>query len=632
MRTVQGPETSDLANDYIRAIRQLHGTLTDASGATIPDESTAGPESGGVTFVDTVNFEKDALPFDVIDADGNCLASFSPIGFPGIPGLNGHTTRFAVEVVGFVELPLGATTFGVSVATIRTDVNDDDGYEVYVGANPRDFLAQRVGQFERQAPAFQAGTHGESQWTVVTTQAGVYPFRITHWQSGRGANLQWYTVNNDTGERILVNDPADERALKAFRNSTVPAGSAPYVAEVAPLPGSSGNPASAPIKVVLADGGTVLADSSVKLSLNAVAVTPQSTRRDGRTYTVSYTPKATRINPNNAVQVTYASTAGNSYTNAWQFTIVPAGNVTFPVTGQWDFDKGDLSATVGAALEYLDGAAGQTASGTQYGTTTSFGISDINGVPARVMRVPGDLSRNIGYIMHHGIALNGGGTKVNQFTLVMDVYVATAGSFAASLLQVSSQSNTDDGDLFWQQGNFGQGGGGYNGQGTFTAGSWHRVVAAYDLAASTPVVVKYVDGIFQDNWTANQSLDAARRALQPTAVLFGDGDQDERREWWVNSVQIRAGRLSNAEIESMGGPSAEGLPVLLSVAAPTPPPSLTITKSGGTVTLSWPVAATGYTLESTANLRNPSWSPVSGVTGNSVTVTASGTVFFRLRK
>ena len=130
----------------------------------------------------------------------------------------------------------------------------------------------------------------------------------------------------------------------------------------------------------------------------------------------------------------------------------------------------------------------------------------------------------------------------------------------ASLLQASSLNNTDDGDLFWQGNNFGQGNGGYNGRGTFTAGEWHRVVAAYDMAANPPVVVKYVDGIKQDEWTANQGLDNPRRALQPTAILFGDGDQDERRVFYVNSVQIRSGRLSDAEIAYLGGPSAGGSP------------------------------------------------------------------------
>jgi hypothetical protein len=54
--------------------------------------------------------------------------------------------------------------------------------------------------------------------------------------------------------------------------------------------------------------------------------------------------------------------------------------------------------------------------------------------------------------------------------------------------------------------------------------------------------VKYVDGIKQDDWTANQGLDNTRRSMAPTALLFADGDQDERREMFVNSIQIRAGR------------------------------------------------------------------------------------------
>ena len=80
------------------------------------------------------------------------------------------------------------------------------------------------------------------------------------------------------------------------------------------------------------------------------------------------------------------------------------------------------------------------------------------------------------------------------------------------------------------------------------------------MAATPPVVTKYVDGIKQDDWTANQGLDAARRALQPTAILFGDGDQAERREMFVNSIQVRAGKLSDAECFAPGGPPASGIP------------------------------------------------------------------------
>jgi hypothetical protein len=315
---------------------------------------------------------------------------------------------------------------------------------------------------------------------------------------------------------------------------------------------------------------------------------------------------------------------------------IPATLPQTTVTGQWDFDFGDLGATVGSPLAYFDptfdGPAGVADDKTAFGTTTDLGVPDIGGVPAKVMRVPGTLDRRIGYLVAHRIAPNGGGTRVNRYTLIMDVLVATSGSGAASMLQLSTTNNTanDDGDLFWQGSNFGQGTGGYNGTGQFTAGEWHRVVAAYDMAATPPVVVKYVDGIFQDNWTANQGLDNARRALQPLAVLFSDGDQDERREWWVNSVQVRSAPLSSAQMEALGGPSATGIPLLISVPEP---PTLSIKRSGTLVTISWPLDATGYTLESTGTLPAQTWATVSGVVNNSVTVAATGGAqYFRLRQ
>jgi hypothetical protein len=271
--------------------------------------------------------------------------------------------------------------------------------------------------------------------------------------------------------------------------------------------------------------------------------------------------------------------------------------VTLPsstVTGQWDFEFGDLGASVGSNLAYLDpafdGPQGSTDDKTAFGTTTTFGIPGIGAAgqekEVAVMRVPGTLSRQIGYVVTHRIAPNGGGTRVNQYTLLMDVFVAETGPGAASLWQVSSPNNTDDGDLFWQGNNFGQGGGGYNGTGQFTAGAWHRVCAAYDMAATPPVVVKVVDGIFQDNWTANQSLDNPRRSMGPTALLFADGDQDERREMWVSSVQIRAGALTREQMEALGGPNASGLPLL--VAAPAAPASISVkSDSNGNVVITF---------------------------------------------
>jgi hypothetical protein len=562
VRTIQAPEGVPVDNTFLRALQQINGTLRDGQGALVPNDAVPGPEAGGAYYVDVVNFEKDGEFFSLMDAEGVEIANFTPGLFPGVPGFTGHFDSFAVEVVAFLDLPAGTHTMGVSVGTDRTDVNNDDGYQVRVGANPRDFFATKVGEFQRFAPPFSSNTKNENLFTITVPTAGVYPFRLVYWQTGLGANLQWYHIDPQTQARVLINDPADPRSIKAYRRLSTPGATSPYIGQVSPLPGSSGNSPSEAIEAVLLNGETALNDSSVKMFLNGAEVGIQR-QREGNRLLVSYAPDSSRTNPDNQVRLEYADTAGRAYGNSWAFGIATGGAGATQVSGQWDFLRGDLRATIGQDLEYLDGPNGLTASNTRFGTTTALGIADIGGVPAQVMFVPGDLDRSIGYIMKHGIAPNGGGTRVNRYTLIMDVYVGTTGPGAASLLQISSLNNTDDGDLFWQGNNFGQGTDGYRGTGAFTAGEWHRVIAAYDMAADPPVVTKYVDGIKQDDWTANQGLDNPRRALLPSAILFADGDQDERREMYVSSIQIRSGKLSDAEMVLLGGPSAGGIPLAL---------------------------------------------------------------------
>ena len=574
VRTSQAPTDALVANNSVRALRQINGTLTDATGARVINEAIPGEQisPAAAWSVETINFELgDAgspVPVDVTDIEGNVVRTFdTPALFPGIPGAGGHFANFAVEAVGFLKLPAGITVFGVSVSSDRTDVNDDDGYAVFVGANPRDFFGTKIGEYDRNAfKPFASNQRNENTWAVNAPTAGLYPVRLLYWQTGHGANLQLYTVN-EGGERILVNDPLDERAIPSYLDSTSSIPFAAYVAEASPGPGSDGVAAVAPITVTIADAKSTVQTAGVGLFLSGSKVLPQSLSKTNGLISLVYTPNATRTTRDNLVRLEYTDSEAVNRTNSWNFGIVTSGGSSTIVTGQWDFEQGDLRASVGQALAYFDstfdGPTGSTADKTSFGTASSYGLTALPGGDAKVLRVPGTLDRKIGYVMTHGISPNGGGTRVNQYTLIMDVYVATSGPGAASLWQTSSLANSDDGDLFWQGSNFGQGGGGYNGRGTFTAGAWHRVVAAYDMSANPPVVVKYVDGVKQDDWTANQGLDSARRTLQATAILFGDGDQDERREMFVNSIQIRSGKLSDAECFSLGSPTAAGIPKTL---------------------------------------------------------------------
>src|SRR5690606_28431693 len=109
------------------------------------------------------------------------------------------------------------------------------------------------------------------------------------------------------------------------------------------------------------------------------------------------------------------------------------------------------------------------------------------------------------------------------------------------------------------------------------------------------VITKFVDGEKQDDWNTD-GLDG-RRALQEFAILFADGDADERRAWYVNSVQIRPRKLSDAELMALGTPAAAGLPLVIGGQEPPDEPLLSVAADGAnSLTLSWPPGAEGFVL------------------------------------
>ena len=245
-------------------------------------------------------------------------------------------------------------------------------------------------------------------------------------------------------------------------------------------------------------------------------------------------------------------------------SLILTANASAAITGQWDFESGDLSATIGSALTYR----GTTASGTQFGTTAAFGITNINNQPARIMKFPATTPTQ-GYTMTHGAAANGGGSRVNQFTLIMDVLFPATSSGWGAFLQ-SDTANTTDGELFVNPAN----GIGISGQydGNLTPDVWHRIVFTVDLTKRE--LGKYIDGTnvvsapvgaVPLGTNAAQYLDATvgvidqRWSLSATALLFAD-ENNETRVGYVSSIQFHNSALTPAQIAALGGPQAGGIP------------------------------------------------------------------------
>ena len=292
---------------------------------------------------------------------------------------------------------------------------------------------------------------------------------------------------------------------------------------------------------------------------NSITLTPKVEGTGPFTYQWQFNSKDIAGETNSSLTIGNVKTAS---AGSYQVKVTNVGGtVTSPVltlapyvpatslTGQWDFDLGSLKATVGNDLEYK---AEDVASATQFGTTTSFGIANINGKEAKVMAVPG-LNPLNGYIMKHGAAANGGGTNVNQYTLIFDIlYPAESDGKYRALLQIDP-NNTSDSDFFVN------GGGGLGISavypGKILPDTWNRIALAVDL--TVPVVAKFINGekVGEQTLSAGKdgrwSLFPSTDANTPYALLFADEDGEDALAY-VNSIQFWSGRLSDATLVALG--------------------------------------------------------------------------------
>jgi hypothetical protein len=156
----------------------------------------------------------------------------------------------------------------------------------------------------------------------------------------------------------------------------------------------------------------------------------------------------------------------------------------------------------------------------------------------------------------HGIAPNGGGSYVNEYTVSID-YRQTSlaappfnGEYYNSLYQTAT-GNGNDGELFIRGATTGSsiigvGALGYSAM-TFDAGAWHRITWSVDNGSFFKV---YIDGVLYLD-SAGQPVDG-RFSLDPTLLLFADNDGEDA--WGIVATTMVWNRpLSGAEIAGMGG-------------------------------------------------------------------------------
>ena len=247
-------------------------------------------------------------------------------------------------------------------------------------------------------------------------------------------------------------------------------------------------------------------------------------------------------------------TAVHSHMNQVSIGVATVVALSGPsLTGLWDFENGSLEATVGNDLVFL----GNAESPTQFGTTTSFGISDISGASAYVMKFAA-YPNSDGIQMFPAIPANGGGSYVNQYSLVMDLLYPSSSAAAWRSIYQTNDANTNDGDFFLNPSN----GVGIDGvyDGNFAPDTWHRLVISVDLTTST--MAKFIDGVLVGSQSLPEGIDGrwslyTQLDYLPT-LLFSD-DSGDVAEGYVNSIAVFGCALSASDAATLGGPSAEGI-------------------------------------------------------------------------
>jgi hypothetical protein len=187
--------------------------------------------------------------------------------------------------------------------------------------------------------------------------------------------------------------------------------------------------------------------------------------------------------------------------------------------GLWEFDNaGNLAlATIGTNL-----------------TPNGSGFTAIGGIVGGDGAVAVDVGSY--YAMTHGIAPNGGGTKVNKWTLLVDFRIPALGVWHA-FFQTDAAPNLSDAEYFINtSGAIGVGALDYSndpGNSGFLTltDTWYRLVFVLDVPATGPTQATYhayIDGSQIASLTAPAfSVRDQRFSPDPILLLFSDNDGED---------------------------------------------------------------------------------------------------------
>ena len=303
---VQGGETDNLDNIELG----LNGIEPDGAGGFLPNEVTLANKGAAIAAAPALggpNAPAEYIITNTIDLTGANL--------PGFPAQDGGADPSHSEVLTYVYLPEGLTTF---------NLNLDGFYRAFAGS--WDYTkGVQVGTINDAASGFVS-------FSVVAPESGYYPLRLTVFNTDGSLQESLYTVGPN-GTNVLVNDVANG-GLSAYYALSTP--SSPYVRYTSPRPvPRQVEYQNSRVLLRLQDSDNKVSDSTAVFNLDGKNVTVTN-HRVGDVLELTWT--ATTLQTPAEIHtglLTYKDSAGDSLSNQWTFLNLKAVFLPTATPGYW---------------------------------------------------------------------------------------------------------------------------------------------------------------------------------------------------------------------------------------------------------------------------------------------------------
>ena len=242
-----------------------------------------------------------------------------------------------------------------------------------------------------------------------------------------------------------------------------------------------------------------------------------------------------------------------------------ACSTAFGAQFEWDFNANLTPTLQSGGVATMDYFNAVTTAATVFGTTGGA-IPNPTGGPSGYVYFPGNsISGGLGgyTISYTGVPANGGGSYVNNYTMIWDLYIP---SLNWTALVNTAPDHSNDADFYVaDDGTVGIGGLGYSSSAVVAAGQWSRIAFIQDQTHNQSLY--YVNGIQVFSGAAG-SLDG-RFSLYtgtdtpPQLVILGEGDTSGNyaNDLYLSAYYFSDTALTDAAITGLGGVTAGGIVV-----------------------------------------------------------------------